>query len=101
MVFSSLTFLWIFLPIELGINYLFSFIKDKKIRMNLKNVFLLIFSLIFYTGGGISYLLIMLCSITCNYFFAILIDNFEKKGNLKFKKLTLVISTGRLSWAVL
>ena len=34
MVFSSLTFLWIFLPCVLLVNYLFSFLKNKKIKIN-------------------------------------------------------------------
>ncbi len=53
MVFSSMTFLWIFLPIVLLLNYCFSFIKNSKVKYLCKNINLLIASLIFYAGGGI------------------------------------------------
>lgn len=92
MVFSSLTFLWIFLPITLAINYLFSFIKKTKLKFTLKNIALLVFSLIFYAGGGISYVLIMLVSITANYLFAILINYYHNKGRNKLKKLFLILT---------
>ena len=60
MVFSSMTFLWIFLPIVLLLNYCFSFIKNSKVKYLCKNINLLIASLIFYAGGGIWYLFVML-----------------------------------------
>ena len=51
MVFSSMTFLWIFLPSVLAVNYAFSFIKRENVKMLCKNVVLLLASLIFYTWG--------------------------------------------------
>lgn len=79
MVFSSFTFLWIFLPIV--------FIGYFIIQTNLKNVFLLMSSLIFYAWGEPRYILIMLYSIIINYFLGILIDRYEAH-----KKLILVLS---------
>ncbi len=91
MVFSSMTFLWIFLPIVLLLNYCFSFIKNSKVKYLCKNINLLIASLIFYAGGGIWYLFVMLASILGNYLFALWI-NFEDTKNLKIKKLALVLA---------
>lgn len=50
MLFSSMTFLWIFLPIVLLLNYSFSFIKKEKVKFLCKNINLLIASLIFYAA---------------------------------------------------
>ena len=69
MLFSSMIFLWIFLPCILLGNFVLSVIpfKDSSVRIKVKNSFLLIASLIFYAWGGIYYLLIMLASIGINY----------------------------------
>ena len=69
MLFSSMIFLWVFLPIVLAVNFLFSALPFKKesSRIRAKNIFLLIASLVFYAWGGIYYLLIMLSSILLNF----------------------------------
>lgn len=69
MLFSSMLFLWIFLPFVICGNFLFSAIPFKRdaTRIRAKNLFLLICSLFFYAWGGIYYLLIMVCSILLNY----------------------------------
>ena len=69
MLFSSMIFLWVFLPIVIAGNFLFSAIPFKKesSRIRAKNVFLLIASLVFYAWGGIYYLLIMISSILLNF----------------------------------
>ena len=90
MVFSSITFLWIFLPIVLLINYLFSFIKNEKAKFWCKNTVLLIASLVFYAWGGLWYLLIMISSILGNYLFALGIH--YAKNHPKVKKTTLVFA---------
>jgi len=82
MLFSSLTFLFIFLPIILLIYYIS---KDKY-----KNYILLIFSLIFYSWGEPKYIILMLLSIFFNYYFAIFIDKFNNKKNLR--KTIFIIS---------
>ncbi|MDE7028374.1 MAG: hypothetical protein K2P63_00150, partial [Lachnospiraceae bacterium] len=56
-VFSSLIFVWLFLPIVF-IRY---FIVPRK------NIFLLCSSLLFYAWGEPKYILIMICSIIMNY----------------------------------
>ena len=55
MVFSSMIFLWLFLPIIL----LLYFISNNKF----KNIILLIGSLIFYAWGEPKYIILMLISI--------------------------------------
>lgn len=81
MVFSGMTFLFVFLPLVT----LFYFAVPQKYRAA-KNAVLLVFSLLFYFVGEPKYLLLMLVSILANYIFALLIDN----G--KYKKLFLILS---------
>ena len=71
MVFSSMVFLWIFLPTVLIFYYLF----DKRYRNN----FLLCASLFFYFWGEPSYILVLLASIVFNYFMGLWIDKSEDK----------------------
>lgn len=59
MLFSSLVFLWYFLPITL---LLYLFLPRKG-----KNVLLLVASLLFYAWGEPKYIFLMLFSITLNY----------------------------------
>ena len=61
MLFSSLIFLFIFLPLLIAVYY----ITPKKFR----NYILLLFSLVFYAWGGVSYALILLGSIAVNFLF--------------------------------
>ena len=75
----GLTFLFIFLPILIGIYYL----ANEKYR----NYVLLVASLIFYSWGEPKYIILMLVSIIVNYFFALMIGKQKKK-----KKLSLVIA---------
>ena len=67
MVFSSLVFLCVFLPIVL-ITYNFS--KN----INYKNIILVIASLVFYAWGEPSYVVMLIFSILINYVFGRLID---------------------------
>ncbi len=59
MVFSSLTFLYLFLPIALILYYL--------VPMNWKNAILTLVSLVFYAWGEPVYVVLMLYSILLNY----------------------------------
>ena len=69
MLFSSMIFLWVFLPCVLLGDALLNIIpfKDRTQRIKVKNGFLLAASLFFYAWGGIYYLLIMLFNIVVNY----------------------------------
>lgn len=83
MLFSSMIFLWLFLPVVFILYY----IIDKKFR----NLLLLAASIIFYAWGGVSYTLIMFSSIIINYFFALLIDKAIEENNRSKKKIYLAL----------
>ena len=55
MVFSSPIFLFVFLPLTLGLYYL--------LPRSFKNGFLLLASLVFYAWGEVFFVLVMLASI--------------------------------------
>ena len=82
MVFSSLSFLFWFLPIFLGVY----FIAPKKV----KNFILLIFSLIFYAWGEPIYICLMLFSTVFDYINGLLIERFGL--NTKGSKVVLIIA---------
>lgn len=65
MIFSSITFLFYFLPAFLILYFLTPF----------KNTVLLIASLLFYAWGEVGYTLLLIVSIGFNYLFGILIDH--------------------------
>ena len=79
MVFSSITFLFYFLPIVLGIYYI--------IPNKLKNMVLLLASMFFYFYGEPKYVIIMIVSIIFTYIFGLLVDKYKK-----YSKLCLVLS---------
>ena len=92
MLFSSMIFLWVFLPIVLVINYAFNLIvKNHKLKMRLKNTFLLIASLFFYAWGGVYYLSIMICSIIINYVGGYVISKLGNDKNIN-QKIVLIIT---------
>ena len=84
MLFSSLTFLFGFLPILLILYFI---IKNRKY----KNIILLIFSIIFYAWGEPKYIFLMLLTILIVYVFGILIDKFDKEKKKILKKISLII----------
>ncbi len=92
MLFSSMIFLWVFLPAVLVGNGLLSIIfKEREKQIRAKNIFLLIASLVFYAWGGIYYLLIMVASIVVNYYGGLLIGRRRTKKREKRKTLIIVI----------
>ena len=74
MIFNSMMFLWIFLPIILVLYYI--------VPNKLKNLFLMLISLVVYAWGSLESLTVLLTSIVVNYFIGILI-NAQKKNRLK------------------
>ena len=89
MLFSSVSFLYYFLPITL-ILYFVS--KDKY-----KNIILLLASLFFYFYGEPKYTVLMLISAFSTYIHGILIEKFREKGYSKlFLVSGLVVSLGIL-----
>ncbi len=91
MVFSSLIFLVIFLPITLLVYY----IAPTKLR----NLWLLIVSLIFYSWGEPVYILLMLFSILLNYISGLAISRVDKEKTSKRKAIlaiSVIINVGLL-----
>ena len=82
MLFSSMTFIFMFLPIVL-LLYLVS-------KKELHNPILLIASIIFYAWGEPKYLAIMLLTILINYAGAIAVDKFS--NHKKFALVTTIIA---------
>ena len=70
MVFSSVVFLFIFLPWTLIVHYFL----DPRYR----NIFLLIVSLLFYSWGEGLLTLLIACSISVNYLGGLIIEYFKK-----------------------
>ena len=84
MIFSSVAFLFYFLPVALILYYGLFFSNP------LKNGILLILSLIFYAWGEPKFVLLMILSIVVNYFLALIIDIIRDKKSLA--KFFLLIS---------
>ena len=80
-VFSSIAFIFYFLPLVLICYYLSPY--------RLKNFVLFIFSLLFYAWGEPLYIFIMIFSIFSDYIHAIIID--KNRGNIK-SKIALISS---------
>jgi alginate O-acetyltransferase complex protein AlgI len=84
MVFSSLPFLFRYLPIVL----ILYFIAPRKYR----NAVLFFTSLVFYAWGEPIYFLIMLFSTLVDYTHGMLVHNFKQKGEIKKAKLAVASS---------
>ena len=82
MLFSSITFIYFFLPIVLAIYFL--------LPIRYRNGWLLAASFLFYAWGEPNYLVIMLLTIFINYFAAILVSKQKTKAT-KFIVLWLSI----------
>jgi len=82
MIFSSTLFLFLFLPIVLGVHFL--------IAQKYKNLFILIASLFFYAWGEQVLVLLMMSSICVNYVIGNIIFEFQKKNNQIQSKIALV-----------
>ena len=91
MVFSSTEFVWFFLPIVLLLYYAVS-IFEKRTNV-VKNILLLISSLIFYAWGEPEYVLLMIFSILANYLFGLLVGKWRSKWLVA---LAVVVNLGCL-----
>lgn len=89
MVFSSMLFLWIFLPLVLAAYY----ISPGKIR----NGILVFFSLLFYAWGEPLYVFLMLFSVAVNFTGGILIEKYQTRKK-KILVATLIINLGLLGY---
>lgn len=90
MVFSSSTFLIAFLPITVLLYYLVGVKLTKNIKV--KNLILLIASLIFYAWGEPVYIVLMIISIIFNFYIGKDIDAAKKSGQTVLAKRNFIFS---------
>ena len=89
MLFSSMTFIYLFMPI-VCVSYLL-------VRQEVRNYLLLSASIIFYAWGEPQHLAVMITTILVNYFGAILVDKY--RGQAKFiLGMTIVIDLSFLAY---
>ncbi len=89
MLFSSITFIFVFLPVVLGLYYL----SPKKFR----NAILLLASIVFYAWGEPKFLFVMFATILVNYAGTILICKYERYKKV-FLTLTVITDLGFLCY---
>ncbi len=85
MVFSSLTFLCVFLPVILILDRVLPGVRTR-------NVLLLIASIVFYAYGEPVCVFLMLGSCVLNYVWAVLIAKCRDKGKTGLSKLVLAVA---------
>ena len=83
MVFSSILFLFIYLPAVLAVYYL--------VPVRFRNLWLFVVNLVFYGWGEPVYILLMLFSICINYTSGLLIDKFRRES--RRAKTVLAVNT--------
>lgn len=89
MLFSSLTFLLFFLPITLGMYFVWS-------NRTYRNIVILIASLFFYGWGEPKLILLMLTLLFINYVLAILMDKYNDR-----KRTFWLIATATINLSIL
>ncbi|MBB3770880.1 D-alanyl-lipoteichoic acid acyltransferase DltB (MBOAT superfamily) [Angulomicrobium tetraedrale] len=89
MVFSSVTFLFYFLP-----AFLICYFAVPGVRA--KNLVLLAFSLVFYAWGGLANVAVLAVSILANYVFALVIDTRSQPWRLRMLGLAVAANLGGL-----
>ena len=94
MVFSSIEFLFLFLPVTLLLYWV--------VQPRLKNGVLLLASLTFYTWGGGAFVLILLFTIFVNYFAGWLVEWAHDNERVGYARLgiliTVVVNLGLLGY---
>ncbi len=83
MVFSSITFLFYFLPLVLLSYYI--------VPYKFKNIVLLFFSLIFYAWGEPVYIFIMIFSCIVDYTHALIIDKYRNTYKAKLALISSIV----------
>lgn len=89
MVFSSSTFLILFMPVTVILYYLLGSVTK---NINVKNVILLIASLVFYAWGEPVYIILMIISILFNFVIGKDIDHARETGNEAMAKRKFILS---------
>ena len=90
MVFSSLEFLLLYLTVTLFVYFI--------APLKLRNIVLLVVSLIFYGWGEPVYVFLMIFTITIDYIFGLLVERGLMRGDQKRAKFYMILSVvmGRL-----
>ncbi len=94
MVFSSLSFLFIFLPILVTLYYSFP-------SRTWRNGILLVFSLLFYAWGEPRLIVVMLLSSAVAYFGGCRMDRLRGQGSLNDENVTFVVTAGLILSALI
>ena len=84
MSFSSLLFIFVFLPVSLILYYVF----PKKLR----NIPLVLLSLVFYAWGNPVYLILLLLSMAFNYVSGLQIAAYREAGRTGFARAVMIIA---------
>lgn len=84
MLFSSITFIFIFLPTVLAVYYI--------LPMRAKNLWLLAASLFFYFYGEPKYLILMLAVIASSYVFGLITERAKGKARKAALSMSVIIS---------
>lgn len=92
MVFSSLTFLYLFLPACLICCGFSALCFRGKLSVPAQNTVLTLFSLLFYAWGEPTYIILLLLSVAVNYFIGLGIGNCQQKEKSGGAKALMVIS---------
>ena len=90
MLFSSITFLYYFLPMVLILYYM--------VPRKLKNLVLFLASLIFYAWGEPKYVFLMLISVSIGYAAGLLMDKLPKKPVLILSIGACLVLNIQISW---
>ncbi|MCL1866942.1 MAG: MBOAT family protein, partial [Oscillospiraceae bacterium] len=83
MIFADLLFLFLFLPIVLGVYFLFK-------KTSFRNVVLVVFSLIFYAWGEPLYIFVLCFSTMLDYTLGIIMQKYD--DNPKIRKAAMLTS---------
>lgn len=97
MVFSSLTFLFLFLPAVLLVYYCVPSFQNKAKAYGffsshvLRNLVLFLFSLLFYAWGEPVYVVLMIFSTLVDYFHGMMVDRFRGTKKAKIALISSVV----------
>lgn len=92
MLFSSMTFLFAFLPVVMVFYFVPFFTNNSEKELAKKNLVLCLFSLIFYAWGEPVYIILMLISIYFNYNIGLDIQHLNNINSEKKKKVVLALA---------
>ncbi len=87
MLFSSTTFIYLFLPLILLVYYVF--LKNYRTASNL---FLFVSSLVFYGWGEPKFVFVMMASIAFNWLFGIFVSVFKIRGKNLWAKICVCLA---------